>query len=91
MKCEEKDPVLYASIDDKWLFTREYFAEIGEHIGASKTIIYPINHSDRPFTNHMKTALRLGLGMEPSVMPDWAWGLSRISKNCAPMPAKRIL
>ena len=75
MKCEPKDPTVYANIDDKLMFTRAYFTEIGTKIGASRTIIYPINHSDRPFTNHMRTTLRLGIGADPSALPDWAWDL----------------
>ena len=75
MKCEPKDPTIYADIDDKWMFTREYFTEIGAKIGASRTVIYPINHSDRPFTNYMITMLRLGIGAVPSALPDWAWEL----------------
>lgn len=87
MKCEPKDPVLYADVDDKWLFTNSYFEKIGAVIGARKTLIVPLNVSDQPFTDQITTALRLGLALPPGALPQWAWdvvaGLEKnMSSNC---------
>ena len=86
-KCEPKDPVLYAQTDDKWLFTRSYFEQVGERVRASKTIIYPLHGSERPFTDQMKTALRLGLGLGENHLERWAWQIicdieDAISQSC---------
>ncbi len=86
-KCEPKDPGLYARTDDKWLFTRSYFERIGERVGASKTIIYPLYDSERPFTDQMKTALRLGLGFDENYLGPWAWQVisdieAAVSESC---------
>jgi ubiquinone/menaquinone biosynthesis C-methylase UbiE len=75
MKCEAKDRALYAEIDDKWLFTRSYFSEIADRVGAAQMIIRPLNVSETPFTNHLQVMLRLGLDMQPADAPAWIWEL----------------
>ncbi len=87
MKCEPKDPAVYDTIDDKWMFTRDHVEAIGRSIGASKAIVYPINQSANPFTNHMRVMLRLGLGLDVSAMLPWAWEIiseieANLSESC---------
>ncbi|CAM6054502.1 unnamed protein product [Sphagnum tenellum] len=91
MTCEEKDQILYANVDDKWAFTSNYFMNLGAQIGASKTIVYPINHSDQPFSNHLKTTLRLGLGLDVSTMPEWVLTLVADIENSMSDACKRDL
>jgi ubiquinone/menaquinone biosynthesis C-methylase UbiE len=73
MKCEPKEPAAYADVDDKWYFTRDYFAEIGERIGAGRTVVAPLNFSSNPFTRYLEVHLRLGLSETPNALPGWAW------------------
>jgi SAM-dependent methyltransferase len=83
--CTPKDVAAYAAIDDKWTFTRAYFQSIGEKIGASKTVIYPINDATAPFSEQMRTALRLGLGLNAEALPQWAWDvISEIEQTLSP-------
>jgi ubiquinone/menaquinone biosynthesis C-methylase UbiE len=76
-KCEPKDEALYAQIDDKWMFTRSYFVKLGAEMGALETIIYPINDPVHPFTEQIKTDLRLGLGLNVDALPQWAWEIAQ--------------
>ncbi len=61
-------------LDDKWLFTRGFFQEIGKEAGVKNVIIYS-NHSgatDTMFEDYVAQNLWLGKGWGRDVMPGWA-------------------
>lgn len=66
------DPI-FTQLDDKWMFSRSYFFEIGEKLGISKVSVYPLQQPDRPFTQQTRTYLRLGANLPPESLADWAW------------------
>ena len=74
MKCEPKDYLTYENIDDKWMFTQDYFRGIACRLG-SRLEMSVLNSSPSPWTDQVRTDLRLGLGLDPSDLPDWAWSV----------------
>ncbi len=69
----DKSNELFRKIDDKWLFTRKYFNNAAEKYKLRKITIYPLHDTSKPFRKQTETFLRLGLGAEPSRLPNWAW------------------
>jgi SAM-dependent methyltransferase len=68
-----------AELDDKWLFTREFFEAIGADVGASKLIVYS-NHtanSDTMFEDYVRQNFHLGKGWGREALPAWAWDTVR--------------
>ena len=45
MRGDKADP-RFLKLDDKWLFTRDYFIQAGKNAGFSETIILPLNTGD---------------------------------------------
>ncbi len=70
-KRMSKDSPLLPQLDDKWLFTPHYFQEISESVGG-EVVIYSTNDMTKPFSNAIKTLLKLGLQLEESCLPRWA-------------------
>lgn len=73
-QCTPKDPVVYADIDDKWMFTRQYFEDIADRLGA-RVSINALHDSETPFADHIRTDLRLGLALDADALPAWAYEL----------------
>jgi ubiquinone/menaquinone biosynthesis C-methylase UbiE len=70
MKNDDKDAPFFKGIDDKWLFTRDYFSEFADQYGFRKYIIYPVDKSNRPFENLISSHLN---GNNMIKMPSWIW------------------
>jgi SAM-dependent methyltransferase len=67
------DPV-FNILDDKWLFTRNYFEEAAMLAGFKLLDIVSVHdHSRYLFREIVKSMLRLGAGVTPEEIPDWAW------------------
>lgn len=71
----DKSAEVFRHIDDKWLFTRSYFEEAAKKSGFSAVEMYPLHDLEKPFTLQTQTNLRLGLGVTPSALPQWAWDI----------------
>lgn len=87
--CESKDPVVYAEIDDKWAFTASYFEDIGQRIGAKRTVISALNHTSHPFADQIRTDLRIALGVDASTLPAWLNDLVSEVENAMSNSCKR--
>ena len=74
MDRPRSDPI-FQSTDDKWLFSRNYFYELGEKLGAKRTITYPIHDTKRCFSAQTETLMRIGFQLPPEAMPVWAWAM----------------
>lgn len=64
-----------AELDDKWLFTREFFEAIRQDVGASRLITYS-NHADSLptlFEGYLLQNFHLGKGWGWEALPAWAW------------------
>jgi SAM-dependent methyltransferase len=75
-KCEPKPVKQFEAVDDKWAFTRAYFARIGERLGAARLQVDSLSDPTRaPFRAQVVTDLRLGLGQPAESLPKWAWDI----------------
>ncbi len=66
----------FASVDDKWLFTRQYFEELAERYHFSDCLLYPLYPLElvtTQFVLQTEINLRLVLGKGREALPDWAW------------------
>jgi len=60
-------------MDDKWLFTRNYFEDVLRSTGfESVKVLARTNHATC-FRDLVTDLLRLGLELTPNALPDWAW------------------
>lgn len=71
-KSFDKSLPVFKEMDDKWLFTQQYFQEVGRGFGFREIIIYPLHRTERCYFNQIRTILRLGAGKNESVLPEWA-------------------
>jgi ubiquinone/menaquinone biosynthesis C-methylase UbiE len=69
MKNLDKANPFFVGVDDKWLFTRQYFGRLVDKYGFKKCDIYPINKIEKPFSSLVKVHSR-GNNV---TLPDWVW------------------
>ena len=62
-------------LDDKWMFTRDFFESMANRGVWSECYVYPIHGSTAPLTEQTRINLRLVTDAEPSVLPAWAWDM----------------
>jgi SAM-dependent methyltransferase len=72
LRVRDKSDPAFARVDDKWFFTRDFFASNAEGLWE-RCDIEALNPSSEPLTQHTRTLLRLGLGAGPDALPAWAW------------------
>jgi ubiquinone/menaquinone biosynthesis C-methylase UbiE len=66
----------FATVDDKWFFTRQFFEEFAELHHFSDCIIYPLYPLElvnQQFVLQTEINLRILLRKERGALPDWAW------------------
>lgn len=59
-------------MDDKWLFTRDFFEDIARSTGFDEVVIYPLHSADNMFYNQISTFLKIGLKKDINTLPKWA-------------------
>jgi SAM-dependent methyltransferase len=64
---------IFATLDDKWMFTRTFFHEVGMRVGAVSVEIHPLHALERPFAAQTETYLRLCASLDREALPRWAW------------------
>ena len=64
---------LLDELDDKWMFTKQWFERAAKVCGYSDLIIQPLHGLELPFANQTRANLHMGLGLPPEVLPEWAW------------------
>jgi ubiquinone/menaquinone biosynthesis C-methylase UbiE len=72
-KGEDKSAPQYLQIDDKWLFTQDYFDRVARQAGFQEVSISPIQLNPNLFSGQVDTLLRIGLQMNAAVLPRWAF------------------
>lgn len=70
-----RDPAQFASMDDKWIFTRSFFFDAAQRIGFADIEIHPLHAREHAFRNQTRANLNMGLGQPPEALPDWAWAI----------------
>ena len=68
------DPI-YRELDDKWMFTRTFFDRARTEQGWSELITYALNVSPTGLRDQATVHLRLGSGLKPDALPEWAWSI----------------
>jgi ubiquinone/menaquinone biosynthesis C-methylase UbiE len=76
-KGRDKSAPRYAQMEDKWLFTRQYFEEQRRVAGFSNLMIYSLISPERLFEAKTEVCLKLGIDKEKTGFPEWAWRLVR--------------
>lgn len=69
MKNLDKTNPFFLGVDDKCMFTRQYFGRLVDKYGFKKCEIYPINKTEKPFSSLLKTHSS-GNNVR---LPDWVW------------------
>jgi SAM-dependent methyltransferase len=70
-----RDPQRFASMDDKWIFTKSFFIDAARRCGYASVEILPLHALEHAFRNQTRANLNMGLGLPPEVLPDWAWAI----------------
>jgi ubiquinone/menaquinone biosynthesis C-methylase UbiE len=75
--------------DDKWLFTREYFMNAAEEVGAEVEFVN-LHQSDTPILNQFTYLLReIAKVPIPQCLPAWAWEMAGNFDRTYVTPAMR--
>ena len=81
----------FADLDDKWLFSREFFEKVGPLVGFASVKFVP--HNDHPalYRDIAATQLRLQTGLDTLALPGWAQDILDAHDRALPGPVKRLL
>lgn len=74
MKSSDKNDPFFARVDDKWLFTREFFTQQAKNHGFSSVNIHTLNKSNEPFLQFAEEHIK---GNNVGKLPHWVWSLIR--------------
>lgn len=76
-KGTDKSSEMYSALEDKWLFSREYFEHHARDLGFSNLQIYSLINDEYPFTLKTEVVLRTGIARARDALPAWAWHMVR--------------
>jgi len=62
----------FAKMDDKWLFSREYFQNAGRNAGFARVDFLSHNNHETLYRDVAAVQLRLGTGRDDLTLPPWA-------------------
>ena len=63
----------FLELDDKWMFTAGFFDAAARRGGWAECIVHATHASDAPLREMTRVNLRLGMGVDESALPQWAW------------------
>jgi ubiquinone/menaquinone biosynthesis C-methylase UbiE len=89
----DKSLSCFKHIEDKWVFTAEYFKGLAARYGFCEPVIYNINPSEIPLENKIRgivVALNAGATAEDT-LPAWAWEIIRGYDRDLPEKEKQTL
>lgn len=90
-KGNDKSSEAYSVLEDKWLFTREYFEYHARDLGYSNLQIYSLIENEHLFTLKTEIVLRAGLDREKDALPGWAWQMVRQHEEYFSLDGRRDL
>lgn len=82
------DPV-FRGLDDKWLFTREFFEVLRDPQGWDEVRFAPLGVGPQSLRDQTSTFLSLGAGLAPDALPEWAWQIVDACDASLSLAAKR--
>jgi len=68
--CTDKELPQYLRMDDKWMFTKEYFRDIASRAGFRKCLIQPIGNPDQQIRAKLQVHMK-GHGTTVAALPKW--------------------
>ena len=68
----DKSAKIFQKMDDKWLFSQQYFTEIAQQIGFKTVHCYPLHSTETTFQDQINTWLQLQLQQDLNHLPNWA-------------------
>lgn len=86
---EERDPVFYASLDDKWMFTTAIFQEAAKR-NSCRVEMFATNPPDGAFGIKISDLLRQGLG-DTDPLPEWCQELIAETDRAISRPLREEL
>lgn len=90
MRGDKNEP-RFLKLEDKWLFTREYFRRIGREAGFAETRILPMQEPATQFQDHAAVVLHRYCDLPKDRWPDWAAGIIRRFDESIPVDLKAEL
>jgi SAM-dependent methyltransferase len=81
----------FADMDDKWLFSREYFEEVGPLVGFANVKFVPHNDHEALYRDIALVQLRLFAGVDDLTLPYWAMDILDAHDRALRPPVKRLL
>ena len=87
LRLRDKSDPIFERVDDKWYFTRAYFETITRGAEWQECRVESILDELTPMMSQAKMELRLGMGLDESALPPWAWEMIRehegfFSRDC---------
>ncbi len=95
----DKSNPQFRSMDDKWLFTRNWLESASRRVGFSDLTIIPHMSGQTLYRDYVAVLLQLGAGLTPEALPAWAWeiidvfdnGISSEMKSDMPLEATIVI
>ncbi len=78
MKATDKSDPFFSQVDDKWLFTREFFTRLAKKHQFSSVNIHSLSKSEKPFLQFAEEHIK---GNNVRKLPNWVWALIRDYDN----------
>jgi ubiquinone/menaquinone biosynthesis C-methylase UbiE len=69
---EDKSAPIYLQLDDKWMFTQDYFQRAAREAGFREVAVSPIYLKPDLFSHHVDILLQIGLQRDATALPPWA-------------------
>ncbi|HUL97487.1 MAG TPA: methyltransferase [Usitatibacter sp.] len=76
-RLRDKSDPIFDVLDDKWYFTRTFFENATAGAEWDECRVEAINGNLTPMVDQARVELRLGMGLDESALPPWAWEMIR--------------
>jgi len=90
-RSTNRDDPRLVELDDKWMFTAEFFEAAARRGRWSSCLIHPTHEAAAPLRETTRVNLRLGMDADESVLPDWAWERLAACEGAFSEQARRAL
>lgn len=89
VRSRPKTDPIFRELDDKWLFTREFFEVLRDPQGWDEVRFSPLGVGPRSLRNQTSTFLSLGARLAPDALPEWAWQIIDACDSSLSLAAKQ--
>jgi SAM-dependent methyltransferase len=89
VRMRDKSDPIFDVVDDKWHFTRAFFENATRGPEWRECRVEAINGDATPMVDQARMELRLGMGLDESALPRWAWDTIREHEGYFSRDARR--